>query len=175
MYTKRIPLTFLIAIVILITAFQPLSNVQAAPNQGATIPAALAYLQSQQQPDGGLPGQSGASDVSTTARALLAFAAVQQDPSEFRSSQGSSPVDYLLANYPDYIVDDNGLLFPGMPGWCWQPYQPPVRHRPDYRNHPGHNAAGWFFRYRSSFRFFERQRHRTQPGYGSLRTGRQRG
>ena len=116
MYTKRIPLTFLIAIVILMSAFQPLSNVQAAPNQGAVIPDALAYLQSQQQPDGGLPGQSGASDVSTTARALLAFAGLQQDPSEFRSSQGSSPVDYLLANYPDYIVDDNGLLFPGNAG-----------------------------------------------------------
>ena len=74
MKTNRDPLSFLIAIIILLITFQPVTNVQAAPNQGAVIPDALAYLQSQQQPDGGLPGQSGASDVSTTARALLAFA-----------------------------------------------------------------------------------------------------
>jgi hypothetical protein len=116
MYTKRIPLTFLIAIVILMTTFQPLSNVQAAPKLGAVIPDALDYLQSQQQPDGGLPGQSGSSDISTTARALMAFKAVQQDPAAFLSTDGNSPIDYVLANYETYIIDQSGLLFPGNAG-----------------------------------------------------------
>lgn len=116
MYKNRIPLTFMIAIIILMTAFQPLSIVQAAPNQGAVISDALTYLQSQQQADGGLPGMSGSSDISTTARALLAFKAVQQDPAAFLSAEGNSPVDYLLANYQAYLVDQSGLVFPGNAG-----------------------------------------------------------
>lgn len=116
MHPKRTTLSVLTALIILFLSFQPVISVQAAPALQETIPAAITYLQSQQQPDGGLPGQSGSSDISTTARALLAFKAVQQDPATFLSPEGNSPVDYMLANYETYIIDQSGLVFPGNAG-----------------------------------------------------------
>ncbi len=90
----------------------------AAPRQDSTaaLDAAFTYLASQQSADGGMLGLAGASDSATTARMMLALAANGKNPSQFTSADGRSLVDYLTAAYPDYIYDENGLLFPGNAG-----------------------------------------------------------
>jgi len=116
MQPKQTTLSILTVLIVIFLTIQPVISVQAAPDLQETIPAALTYLQSQQQADGGLPGMSGSSDISTTARALLAFKAIQQDPAAFLSTNGSSPVDYILSNYETYLVDQSALVFPGNAG-----------------------------------------------------------
>lgn len=60
--------------------------------------AALAYLKSQQNADGGFgSGFSPDSTISSTADAVLAFVAVETDPATF-DQDGSTPVTYLAAN-----------------------------------------------------------------------------
>ncbi len=90
----------------------------AALTQDSTgaLDAALSYLSTQQSPDGGIIGLTGSSDPGTTARAMLAFAANGIIPSEFTSSNDLSVADYLTENYPTYVYDGNGLLFPGNAG-----------------------------------------------------------
>ena len=116
MQPKRTTLSILTILIAAFLVIHPVISVQAAPKLQETIPAAITYLQSQQQADGGLPGMSGSSDISTTARALLAFKAVQQDPTTFLSTDGRSPIDYMLTNYQAYLVDQSGLVFPGNAG-----------------------------------------------------------
>lgn len=80
------------------------------------LDAALSYLSTQQSPDGGIIGLAGSSDPGTTARTMLAFAANGINPSEFESINSFSLPDYLSENYPTYVYDENGLLFPGNAG-----------------------------------------------------------
>jgi len=94
----------------------PGNPTQAQSMEDVDLSATLSYLQSQLQPDGGFPGLSEGSDPGTTARALLAFSLNEIDPNQFVSSEGKTPVDYLLDTYQNYIFDDNGLLFPGNAG-----------------------------------------------------------
>lgn len=75
----------------------------------------VSYLKTQQQPDGGFPGLSGAADPGTTARALIAFHVAGIDASQF-VIEGVSALDYLSAHYADYIYDQNGTIFPGNAG-----------------------------------------------------------
>jgi hypothetical protein len=57
---------------------------------------ALAWVRSKQQPDGGFgSGFSEGSDLGATCDVVLAIAADGQDPSEWRSQDGHSPLDYL--------------------------------------------------------------------------------
>lgn len=80
------------------------------------ITAALAYLQTQQEPDGGLNSFGSGSDPDGTARALLALAASGQPADRLISSQGLTLLDYLSAQAVTYTHDASGLLFPARAG-----------------------------------------------------------
>ncbi len=79
-------------------------------------PSTLSYLQSQQQPDGGMPGLSGVSDPGTTARTLLAFKGLGIDAAALTNSNGVTASQYLIENYASYTYDEQGLLFPASAG-----------------------------------------------------------
>lgn len=85
--------TIILAVALLLTfasAAPALAQVDAA--------AALAYLKSQQNADGGFgSGFSPDSTISSTADAVLAIVAVETDPATF-DQDGSTPVTYLAAN-----------------------------------------------------------------------------
>jgi hypothetical protein len=91
-------------------------NVQAQSETDIDFSQTIEYLTDQLLPDGGFPGLSEGSDPGTTARALLAFKAINLDPDQFVSSDGKTPIDYLVDTYANYITDDNQLLFPGNAG-----------------------------------------------------------
>jgi hypothetical protein len=93
----------------------PYPTVSAQANS-EVISNAVAYLQGQQQPDGGFPGVSGTSDPSTTARAILAIYAIGQNPADFTTANGITPIDYLSTTIADYIFDPNEVLFPANAG-----------------------------------------------------------
>jgi len=80
------------------------------------ITAAVDYLSSQQLEDGGIAGLSGTSDAGTTARAVLALVTNGIDPMEITTTDGISMIDYLLNEYPIYVSDESGLIFPGNAG-----------------------------------------------------------
>ena len=89
---------------------------QSAPDQSQVIQAGLAYLQSQQQVDGGIVGFSGVSDPDTTARSVLAFVTAGKPVSEVISTEGNSMLDYLAAQAITFTHDTTGTLFPGRAG-----------------------------------------------------------
>lgn len=63
-----------------------------------TIDNALAWLRSEQQPDGGFgTGFSEGSDLGATCDVVLAIAAAGEDPSQWTSNAGNSPLDYLYS------------------------------------------------------------------------------
>ncbi len=101
---------------VFMTSLAPASFVQAQSKPEIDFSTTLEYLQNQQQADGGFPGLSEGSDPGTSARALIAMHAIAEDPAQFVSADGLTPLDYLLTIYPAYIVDDNQLLFPGNAG-----------------------------------------------------------
>jgi hypothetical protein len=88
----------------------------AAPDQAEVIQAGLAYLQAQQQADGGITGFSGVSDPDTTARSVLAFISAGTPVSAVVSIEGKSMLDYLSAQAISYTHDMTGTLFPGRTG-----------------------------------------------------------
>ena len=108
-------LSFLLLLVIL-TGLVPAGVVLGQTIPGVEFSSTIEYLKSQQQTDGGFPGLSEVSDPGTTARALIAFHAIGVAPQQFVSSEGLTPIDYLLDTYQGYIYDDNQLLFPGNAG-----------------------------------------------------------
>lgn len=71
----------------------------AAPVQANEVTDdALAWLKSKQQSDGGFgSGFSEGSDLGATCDVILAIAAGGQDPSEWRSQDDNSPLDYLYS------------------------------------------------------------------------------
>jgi hypothetical protein len=90
---------------------------QSTPNQSQVIQAGLAYLQSQQQADGGIVGFSGvSSDPDTTARSVIAFVTAGKPVSEVISTEGNSMLDYLAAQAITFTHDTTGTLFPGRAG-----------------------------------------------------------
>ena len=106
---------FFIFLVLLLLAGT--SSVQAASNATNQLPPnTLEYLLAQQQEDGGLPGLSGVSDPSTTARALLAMRGLQLEADILTNSDGISASTYLANNYPLYVYDANSLLYPASAG-----------------------------------------------------------
>lgn len=80
------------------------------------IKTAVDYLSSQQLEDGGMAGLAGTSDAGTTARTILALTANGIDPIEIKSAAGNSLVDFLTNEYPIYVSDQSGLIFPGNVG-----------------------------------------------------------
>lgn len=76
----------------------------------------IQYLTDQQLADGGFPGLAEGSDPGTTARALIGFQAANIDPNLFVSSDGKTPIEYLLQSYESYIYDDTNIIFPGNAG-----------------------------------------------------------
>jgi hypothetical protein len=89
---------------------------QSATNQADVIQQGLAYLQTQQQADGGITGYNGSSDPDTTARSVMAFAAGRAPLSKVVSTQGNSMLDYLAYQTITYTHDTTGTLFPGRAG-----------------------------------------------------------
>jgi len=108
-------LSFLL-LVVMMTGLVPVGSIQAQTIPGVEFSSTIEYLKGQQQTDGGFPGLSEGSDPGTTARALIAFHAIGVAPQQFVSSEGNTPIDYLLETYQGYIFDDNQLLFPGNAG-----------------------------------------------------------
>ena len=102
--------------IILVTGLMPATTVFAQSAEETDLSTTIEYLRIQVQPDGGFPGLSEGSDPGTTARALIAFHTIGVDPADFQSTDGLTPVGYLLNSYPSYIVDANQLPFPGNVG-----------------------------------------------------------
>lgn len=89
---------------------------KAVPNQSEVIQAGLAYLQTQQQPDGGIVGFSGVSDPDTTARSVMAYITAGKSASGVVSEEGNSMLDYLATQAITFTHDTTGTLFPGRAG-----------------------------------------------------------
>jgi hypothetical protein len=100
---SRKTMTLLLALIALL----PL----AAPAQaGDPITDGLAWLKTQQQPDGGFTnGFSEGSDLGTTCDVILAIAANGEDASTWASDDGNSPLDYLYAQVAAGVADTMGL------------------------------------------------------------------
>jgi hypothetical protein len=92
------------------------AKAQGVPDQAGVIEAGLAYLQTQQQADGGITGFSGVSDPDTTARTVVAFITAGKSVRNMASSAGNSMLDYLAAQAISYTHDTTGTLFPGRAG-----------------------------------------------------------
>lgn len=92
------------------------AKAQGVPDQAGVIKAGLAYLQTQQQADGGITGFSGVSDPDTTARSVIAFISAGKSVRDMASSGGNSMLDYLAAQAITFTHDTTGTLFPGRAG-----------------------------------------------------------
>ncbi len=92
------------------------ATARAVPVPTMVIESGLAYLQAQQQADGGITGFSGVSDPDTTARTVIAFITAKKAVRDMASSQGKSMLDYLAAQTITFTHDTTGTLFPGRVG-----------------------------------------------------------
>ncbi|RMF47707.1 MAG: hypothetical protein D6755_04765, partial [Anaerolineae bacterium] len=106
---------------ILLAAWFSIPRPATAAPHSDPVSQAVAFLQSQQQPDGGLDAFGlGASNTSGTARAILALAAQGYDPAMLTASSGQSALDYLAAQAITYTHDASGTtsahLFPANAG-----------------------------------------------------------
>ena len=86
------------------------------PGQAQVIQDALAYLQTQQQADGGILGFSGTSDPDTTARSVLAFVTSGEVVSGVVLADGNPMLDYLATQAISFTHDTTGSIFPGRAG-----------------------------------------------------------
>lgn len=109
--TKRYYQAILV-LMILVGLLQP-AGVEA---QTDPITGAVAYLQANQQEDGGIIGFSGTSDADTTARVVLGLAASGQPVIDLASAKALTMLDYLEAQAVSYTHDESGLLYPGRAG-----------------------------------------------------------
>jgi hypothetical protein len=112
--TKHFFTIFLLLVIS--TSLSPSFKIQAQSEQEIDFSTTVDYLSNQLLSDGGFPGLSDVSDPGTTARALLAFKALNLDPNQFVTPDGKTPIDYLLDSYSEYIFDDNQIVFPGNAG-----------------------------------------------------------
>lgn len=112
---SRFTSSFILITTLLALTLQPV-HAQTEVDPPQVIASAVAYLKAQQQPDGGILGFAGISDPDTTARTLLALAVNQVSLSDFTSADGQTLVDYLASQADAYVLDPNGLLFPGRAG-----------------------------------------------------------
>ncbi len=114
---RRNPLINLVTlstmVLVVLSSLLPVRPVQA---QTDVISGAVAYLQANQQDDGGITGFSGTSDADTTARAVLGLAASGQPLPGLVPATGLTMLNYLESQAVAYTHDENGLLFPGRAG-----------------------------------------------------------
>ena len=83
----------LLLILTLLIGLSPATT--AVETQPEAADRALEWLRAQQLEDGAFAGFSGEADPSTTADAVIAFAATGVDPASVTSSSGNDPVSYL--------------------------------------------------------------------------------
>jgi len=96
MFTKRFKAAWLVVLTLLaLAAPQPGFAAQSASPQDAAAKA-LAWMQTQQQPDGSFAGFG----VGSTVDALLAIEAAGQDPASY-SKGGKTPIDFLAGKTTD--------------------------------------------------------------------------
>lgn len=100
-----LPLALLL-IVSLIT-INPAPESEADSTSEQAISVALDWLRTKQAESGGFIGMSGEADPSTTADAVLAFAAAGVNPLNVTSTSGTNPIDYLLSQ-ADAVAGDPG-------------------------------------------------------------------
>ena len=114
---QRNPLINLVTLstlaLVVLSSLLPADTAQA---QTDVISGAVAYLQANQQDDGGITGFSGTSDADTTARAVLGLAASGQPLPSLVPASGLTLLNYLESQAVVYTHDENGLLFPGRAG-----------------------------------------------------------
>ncbi len=120
MNKRRVVFPLLLALSLLSLLLGGLRSARAALSVDP-LGQAVAFLQSQQQPDGGLDAFGfGASSASGTARAVLALAAQGYDPALLTAASGQSALDYLRAQAITYTHDASGTtpahLFPANAG-----------------------------------------------------------
>jgi hypothetical protein len=96
-YGRSLPVAlFLVVLLALSTAPALSQQAQAATPQPDAANAALDWLRTQQQPDGGFSAFGGASDPSVTADVVYAFAAAGVDAGSLFAGSGAFTEDYLL-------------------------------------------------------------------------------
>jgi hypothetical protein len=110
------PLSLIFIVFCLLFASAQPAAAQLSADPAQVIANAVAYLKTQQQPDGGILGFAGTSDPDTTIRTVLALVANGQALDGFTSPEGNSLLGYLESQADAYVHDPNGLLFPGRAG-----------------------------------------------------------
>lgn len=113
-FFSRLGFLLLIASVLALTFRPAVAQLPADPAE--VVAKAVAYLKTQQQPDGGMTGFSGASDPDTTIRTVIALVLNGQPLDSFISAGGQTLLNSLDAQASHYVHDPNGLLFPGRAG-----------------------------------------------------------
>jgi len=100
---SRIPVLIAFVLVLIVASALPVWA-------GDPVDAALAYLASQQQADGGFTGgYGGGSDLGLTCDVILAVAAGGRDVGAWVSGSGRSPLDYLHAQVARGAVGESGM------------------------------------------------------------------
>ena len=113
-FFSRLGFLLLVASLLALT-FQP-AAAQLSADPAEVVAKAVAYLKTQQQPDGGMTGFSGATDPDTTIRTVIALVLNGQPLDSFISAGGQTLLNALDAQASHYVHDPNGLLFPGRAG-----------------------------------------------------------
>ncbi len=100
---RIIALTLLLTLLAGLIGAAPLFAAPPAPDQAA----ALTWIRSQQQPDGGFSGgMTAGSDIGTTSEVILAAVAAGEKPTDWRTGD-HSPLDYLSAQVQSGTVVTN--------------------------------------------------------------------
>lgn len=100
MFRKILMLLFALSVTLALTV---------TAQAGDQITGSLAWLETQQQADGGFTnGFSEGSDLGTTCDVILALAAADEDASTWISDDGESPLDYLYAQVETGAVEKVG-------------------------------------------------------------------
>ncbi len=118
---KKLLLPLLTALLLTAALLGGMGTARAALAANDPVAEAVAFLQTQQQSDGGIDAFGfGASSASGTARALLGLAAQGYDPALLTAPSGLTALDYLAAQAVTYTHDASGTtsahLFPANAG-----------------------------------------------------------
>ena len=91
---------FIVPALVLLLSLVPLSDADGARRRAgqASAQQAIAWLRDQQNPDGSFAAFGGDGDASSTANAILAFAAAGVDPATVVSTDGVSATAYVEAH-----------------------------------------------------------------------------
>jgi Prenyltransferase and squalene oxidase repeat len=111
MFTRSLRTLSVLAVIVAVSLMGwPASRGAAQDACLADVPAALAWMASLQNPDGGFTnGFQPESDLGTTADTLFAATSAKYDPAQF-IKEGKTPLDYLTAQVKANKADKAGLL-----------------------------------------------------------------